>query len=87
MGFATSSWPGICAARREDPNGRTRPRLDDKDHGRGTGAPYSPAINKIAGGIYLDLAQGNTTSEPKCTVTEPLLSPSLWFISPWERAK
>lgn len=68
MGFATSSWPGICAARREDPNGRTRPRLDDKDHGRGTGAPYSPAINKIVGGIYLDLAQGNTTSEPKCIV-------------------
>lgn len=71
VGFASSSWPGICAARRENPNGGTSPRLDDKDHERGTGAPYSPAIKKIAGGIYPDLAQGNTISEPKCTVTDP----------------
>ncbi|KAF6376411.1 hypothetical protein mRhiFer1_009602 [Rhinolophus ferrumequinum] len=61
----------LCRQERKNPNGGTSPRLDDKDHGRGTGAPYSPAIKKIAGGIYPDLAQGNTISEPKCTVTDP----------------
>lgn len=61
-----------------------------KDHGRGTGDPYSLATKKIAGGIYLDLAQGNTISKPKSPVLDPLwslLSPSLWLISPWETAK
>nr|KAF6374405.1 hypothetical protein mPipKuh1_009624 [Pipistrellus kuhlii] len=52
-----------------------------KDHCMGHRGPYFPAINKIAGGIYLDLAPGNTISGPKCTVTKPPPSLPLAYFS------
>lgn len=47
VAFASSSWPGICAARREDTNGGTRPRLDDKDHEKGTPSPIPPQLKRL----------------------------------------
>lgn len=47
LGFASSSWPQIRAPRREESNGGTRPRLDDKRPLQGHEGPYFPAINKL----------------------------------------
>lgn len=81
VGFAPSSWPQTRAFGREEPSGGTGPRLDDKRPLQGHRGPYFPAINKIAGGIYLDSAQGNTISEPKCTVAKPPPSLPLAYFS------